>query len=157
MLPKTSVLGPPGYPVVSLDEGIHAERASMGAAPVRGFDEVARRLDGRGHSLPPGAVSLLAFVATEMSPVVLGRLLGTRAYCRVILLLDECQVPGEPELSEYDYHGFTIASPAPAGGVTVHVAGDRGRRPGSDIGPAWARHREEQLYAAALADRASNT
>lgn len=149
VLPSSRLLGPAGFPVVLVDEDAHRARVASGEGPLRSFDEVAAALyDGSGV-LPASAVSFAAFVSTSPASVAVRELRGVRAYCRAIALVADDDVPGEPLLSEFDYYGITVASVA-QGRVRVHVLGDAGRAPGSDLAVAWSRHREEQLYAAAL-------
>jgi hypothetical protein len=150
VLPASRVLGPLGHPVIWIDSEAHEHRQSVGAGPISRYDDIARQLDESPEELPPSAVRFLAFVSTTDSETAVRDLTMVRAYCRGVLLVAEADVPGEPKLSEFDYLGITVASVKDDGVVSIHVLGDPGRKPGSALAPAWARHREEQLYAAAL-------
>ena len=153
LLASTDLFGTRGHPVIAFDDHAHTCRAAAGERPLRRFDDVARTINDAPSSLPPSTVSLLAFTSTLAPEQAVIALRGVRVYCRTILVVPEGAVPGEPLLSEFDYLGITVASVSQQREVLVHVLGDPGRLPGSDISPAWARHREEQLYAAALQQR----
>lgn len=151
VLPATNVLGPMGFPIVALDHAAHRARADSGQGPMRSFDSIARVVYGGDLTkLPRSAVSLLAFFSTRSGSIAARELRSVRAYCRTVALVPHDDIPGEPLLSEFDFFGITVVS-VDAEDVVVHVNGDPGRAPGSDIALAWSRLREEQLYAAALA------
>lgn len=144
------MLGPVGHPVIWIDPDAHEHRQSIGAGPISRYDDVAHQLAETPEDLPPTAVTFLAFISTKRPKSAIRDLALVRGYCRVVQLVAEANLPSEPMLSEFDYLGITVASVTERGAVTVHVLGDPGRRPGSALAPAWARHREEQLYSAAL-------
>lgn len=165
MLEKTRLMGPPGYPVVHIKQEVHRRRLAADTGPVEQFDDVARGLHQNPESFPESATRLLAFISTAPPSEAVKKLLGVRVYCRVIVMVPEADIPGEPLLSELDYQGITLASVRASRSdalcqpvdVVVHVAGDPGRRPGSDVAAAWARAREEQLYAQTLRELAGQT
>ncbi|MCW2851663.1 MAG: hypothetical protein JWM84_1327 [Nocardioides sp.] len=151
VLQRSRILGPVGYAVICFDADTHAVRAANTEVPLVRFSEVAARLETAPSLLPPSAVSLLAFISMERPTSAVSQLARVRALCRTILLVPEDHDLGEPMLSEFDCLGITVAGAQAGGEVELQVLGDPGRRPGSELAPAWARVCEEQLYAAALA------
>ena len=149
VLPYTRRLGTAGYPVVAWDaEALGRRRRSAYAAPVLRLADAAR-LAHRTHGVQivPPALRILGFIGASPVDRAARDLAGMRTLTRTILMLSPGVTCSEPTLSEFDAMGITVMSTSSAGSVeVVVVAGDPGRRPGTDLHPGWLRLREEQLY-----------
>jgi hypothetical protein len=152
VLPRTRTFGPVGYPVVAFDHRAMASRRASEAGPVLRLQDVARLMSQPSGDQVPSALRLLAFIGVSRPSQAPRALSGIRALCRVVLVVPTADSIGEPLLSEFDLMGVTVATVEDPGEVRVLVAGDPGRRPGSDLHPAWVRLREEQMFALALGD-----